>query len=164
MKTLRYTLSFLGLFAAQVLIFNQFLFAGYLNPYLYILFILYLPAQFPRALSLVLAFVIGAGIDFFENSAGVHAAASVFTAFVRPLFFSLLQKSLEGNQDFKLRAMGVVNTLPYFLALLFVHHLSLFLLEAFSFKDLTISALRALYSSLFSYIFVLMYQLWNRAR
>ncbi len=44
---LRYTGAFVLLVALQLLIFNNIEFSGYVNPYVYVMFILILPAFLP---------------------------------------------------------------------------------------------------------------------
>lgn len=164
MKNIRFILYFVIFLLAQVMIFNQFLFQSYLNPYLYILFILYLPARSNFSLVLLVAFIMGMTIDFFENSAGVHAAASTLTAFLRPWFLRILQRKLDGNEKLELKTLGIAPAFAYFLSLLFIHHFALFLIEAFSLSEIATVLLRSLYSTLFSFTFVVLYQLWNYRR
>jgi len=74
---------FLLLVLFQVLVLNNIEFLGFINPYLYILFILSLPVQTPRWFALLLAFVLGLTIDTFSNTMGMHAFASVLICFLR---------------------------------------------------------------------------------
>ncbi|MFH1005857.1 MAG: rod shape-determining protein MreD [Bacteroidota bacterium] len=79
---------FLVLF--QVLILNNIGLLGYVNPFLYVLFILMLPFTTPNWLILVLAFVLGISIDMFSDTGGIHAAASVMMAYMRPFILKLI--------------------------------------------------------------------------
>jgi len=77
-----------------------------MNPYIYILFILLLPANTNRSLLLIIAFFTGLTVDFFAHTLGLHAAASVFIAYLRPgtirLFLGIMsspqEKSLVRHQ------------------------------------------------------------------
>ena len=64
--------SFIVLVLVQVLVLNNIHFMGYINPYIYILFILLLPVRFSRHFTLILAFVLGLIIDAFSNTYGVR--------------------------------------------------------------------------------------------
>lgn len=75
--------SFIVLILLQVLVLNNVQFLGFLNPYIYILFILSLPVKFPRWITLILGFVLGLIIDVFSNTIGTHAFATVLIAFFR---------------------------------------------------------------------------------
>ena len=72
--------SFIVLIVLQVLVLNNVQFLGFLNPYIYILFILSLPVKFPRWITLILGFVLGLIIDVFSNTIGTHAFATVLIA------------------------------------------------------------------------------------
>lgn len=61
---------FVLLVLAQVLILNNIQFLGYINPYIYILFIFSLPYRTPQWLILSLAFILGLTIDIFSKTWG----------------------------------------------------------------------------------------------
>ena len=63
-KILQQVFRFVFLVALQVIVLNHIQWSGYVNPYIYILFILMLPVEIPNWLLLVLSF----------------AAASLFSA------------------------------------------------------------------------------------
>ena len=54
-QILTFTLLFLFLIALQVLVLNNIQLGGYLNPYLYVLFVLLLPFDTPKWLLLIVA-------------------------------------------------------------------------------------------------------------
>ncbi len=146
---------FISLVLIQVLILNQVQFSGFVNPYIYILFILLLPLSTPRYLLLILAFLIGLTIDVFCNSLGIHAAASVFIAYLRPLVIRFISNREEDRNDYP----GLLqNKFSWFLSyvsiLVFLHHLVLFNLEVFSFSNFGNTFYRVILSSVFS-IFVI---------
>lgn len=74
----KYAIMFVSLVLVQVLILNNIQFSGFVNPYVYVLFILLLPFTIPGYLLLGLSFLMGISIDIFSNTLGLHAAASVF--------------------------------------------------------------------------------------
>ena len=49
----RYFLGFIGIMAVQVLILNNLNLGGYINPWLYVLFILVLPREMPNWLLMI---------------------------------------------------------------------------------------------------------------
>lgn len=156
---------FVLLVLLQVLVFNRFMFQGYFNPYVYILFIIYLPTQIPRWATLLWAFGLGLAVDVFENSAGLHAAASVFLAYLRPLFFGYLSRGTEEDRsalDFRKVAPFALGV--YALCCIFIHHLVLFTLESFRLADWFGILKRSFLSGLFTFVFVQLYQLWTFRR
>ena len=134
---INYSVQFVLLVALQVLILNNVELAGYMNPYLYLIFLLILPANMNRTALLLIGFVLGFTIDVFENSGGIHASATLFLAFVRPALFRLIAGpgSIE-IERMNIRTLGVGRFMTLAAIAVFLHHFWLFMLEAFSFNYL----------------------------
>lgn len=165
MNNWKLILNFLLVIFVQVALFNEFLFSGYANPYVYVLYLVMLPTTLSRAAILLIAFAMGLGIDLFENSAGVHAAASVLLAYIRPWFLKILSSRMEETrQDITISELGFFPLSLYALLCIFVHHFALFLIESFSLFEIGTVLARTFFSTLFTFIFVVLYQLWNFRR
>jgi len=123
---------------------------GYLNPYFYVLFIILMPFETPRWLLLLTAFLLGVSVDLFTNTLGMHAAASVFMAFLRPWILSIFAPRDGYEQDTFPRIFfyGFNWFLRYSLVMVFFHHLALFYLEVFHFQDFLSTFLRVILSTL----------------
>jgi len=147
---------FIILVLAQVLVLNNIQFLGYINPYLYILFILALPVQMPRWMTLLLAFALGLTIDIFSNTGGMHASASVLVAFSRNGIIKLFTSIEEGNNPTpSFYTFGVSAYVKYVVSLVFIHHTTLFILEAFSFANFWITFAKIILSSLVTVLMIL---------
>lgn len=147
---IRHTVRFILLILFQVLILNRMNLGGYVNPYVYILFILLLPVRISKSLLLLLAFFTGLTIDYFGNTLGLHAAATVLLAFFRPsvihIFFNNLEFISGDEPDIvRLKAGGFFK---YTLVLVFIHHTALFFLEIFSLHGFLTTLLRIAVSTL----------------
>lgn len=154
--------SFLLLVFVQVFLLNNILFMGYLNPYVYILFIMMLPVTMPRGTVLILAFLMGLCIDMFENSGGVHIAATVLLAQIRlPLMKVATQKRGDDFLSINPHKLRLTNLIVYALLSIFIHHFVLFFIESYSFKNLDTVLMRTIVSSMFTFAFVILVQLWN---
>ncbi|WNH09042.1 hypothetical protein [Thalassobellus suaedae] len=77
------SIRFFVLILIQVLICNHVNFLGYINPYIYVLFIVLYPTKNNRILFILLSFLLGLSIDLFSDSGGIHAAASVLIAYAK---------------------------------------------------------------------------------
>jgi hypothetical protein len=144
----------------QILVFNNIQFSGYVVPYIYILFILLLPFETPRWLLLLAAFTLGISVDLFTQTPGMHAAASVFMAFLRPwvLGMSAPRDGYEPGTYPRLYYYGFQWFLRYTVILVLAHHLVLFYIEVFRFSEFFSTLLRVLLSSLFSIILIILSQ------
>ncbi len=141
-------LRFVSLMLFQVLILNNIEWGGYINPFVYILFVLMLPLSLPGWTLLLLGFVTGYTLDSFMSTPGLHTAATVFMAFMRPYVIQLATGAKQPEMVSRpgLSQMGLRWWFSYTLSLVFLHHLALFLLESFSFELLGYTLLRTLLS------------------
>jgi hypothetical protein len=155
----KYVLMFISLVLVQVLIFNQVQFSGFFNPYVYLLFIILLPLSAPRYLVLILAFLLGLMIDIFSNSLGVHSAATVFAAYVRPLVIRVISNREDDKSDYPgLHQNKLIWFVNYVLIMVLLHHSILFYLEVYTFANFFNTLYRVLLSSLFSIIIIVLSQ------
>jgi hypothetical protein len=124
-------------------------------PYIYFLFILWLPYATPRLMLLVIGFLTGLALDYYKTTPGLHAAACVLVAYIRPFIITIL--SPKDTTEFSHRepspkGMGWSPYLVYALILTFLHHFYLTLLEwvqfgsflSFIFKTLATTAISML--------------------
>lgn len=158
-EIIKYIVMFVGLVLSQVLIFNHIQFSGFVNPYIYVLFVLLLPLNSPRYLVLIAGFVIGLTVDVFSNSLGIHSFATVFIAYLRPLVIRVLSNREEDRNNYP----GLLQyKLRWFLAytsiLVFIHHILLFYLAVYTFSNFIETLVRVLLSSVFSIIVIVLSQ------
>jgi rod shape-determining protein MreD len=152
---IKYFLMFIVLVAVQVLFLNQIQFSGYINPYIYVLFIMLLPLNAPRYAVLLLSFFVGLAVDIFSNSLGIHTFASVFIAYARPAIIRIITNREEELNDYPgLAQTGLAWFLSYTAIMVFIHHFVLFYIEVFTFDNFFSTLYRVLLSSVFS-IFVI---------
>ena len=152
---IKYFLMFIVLVAVQVLFLNQVQFSGYINPYIYVLFIMLLPLSTPRYAVILLSFILGLTIDIFSNTLGMHSFASVLIAYLRPAIIRVITNREEDMSDYPgLAATGITWFLSYAGIMVFIHHVTLFYLEVFSLHNFFTTLYRAVLSSVFS-IFVI---------
>jgi len=111
----------------------------FITPYLYFLFILWLPFSMPRMMLLLVSFIFGLSLDFFTSTPGLHAAPCVLIAYLRPFLLALLlpQETTELSYvEPSLKSMGWAPYFVYVLILTFFHHAYLVLLEWIQFGDI----------------------------
>jgi rod shape-determining protein MreD len=140
----------------QVLVLNNLQFSGFINPFVYILFILLLPFETPKWFLLVAGFILGFTIDLFFHTPGIHASATVFMAFLRPfvLGYFATRDGYETGTSPRIHYYGFVWFLKYTALLVMAHHLFLFYIEVFRFSDFFITLGRVILSWVFSVFFI----------
>lgn len=158
-QLIKYGLMFIGLVLIQVLILNHVQFSGFVNPYVYILFVLLLPMSTPRYAVLLLAFLLGITVDIFSNSLGIHSFATVFAAYFRPIVVRLISNREEDRNEYP----GLMQNkfrwfLSYVSIIVVIHHFVLFYIEVFTFANFFETLYRVFLSSLFTIFAIVLSQ------
>ena len=112
----------------------------FITPYLYFLFILWLPFGINRLSITILGFILGFVLDLFSNTPGLHAAACGLMAYIRPSILNLLlaqEATEEVHKEPSVGTMGWGPYLFYVFSLTFIHHFYLVLLEWLEFGSFT---------------------------
>lgn len=147
---LRNIARFFTVLLIQVLLLDNIQLNGYMHPYFYVIFIILLPFETPKWLLLTLGFIMGLSVDLFNGTPGMHAAASVFMAFIRP--FVLENFSPRDGYDSgsfpRVHYYGIEWFTKYALILVLSHHFFLYIIEAFSFNDIFFTLARIVVSTI----------------
>jgi len=166
--TFREILNTLALFvlylALQVLIVRNLALFDVAFCFLYVGCILLLPYELSLTATLLIAFGIGLVVDLFYNTLGMHAAATVLMAYLRPLIVRLqtAQRSPESRLIFSIHEMGVRNFFYYILTLTLIHHTTLLYIEANSITLLVPTFIKVVASTLFTSLTILLIQFFTR--
>ncbi len=110
----------------------------FITPYLYFLFILWLPFNMNRSLLMIVSFLFGLSLDYFLKTPGLHAAPCVLIAYVRPFLINLLLRQEGSDQNYASPSpvsMGWAPYLTYVLILTLLHHIYLVFLEWMQFGN-----------------------------
>lgn len=158
-------LTVLFLIFLQTLVFDKISFEQVATPYIYVLFpILYHPDK-NRYLFLILCFLLGWGVDWFENTGGIHAFATLTIGLLNQPMIKLISgtKFFEA-EEFRFSDFNVGQWFVYTLFMVLIHHFILFFFESFSFSNFNEILLRTLYCSIFTLIFVYFYLILFRKK
>jgi rod shape-determining protein MreD len=123
----------------QVFVLDNIHLHQMVTPYLYFLFILWLPFKINRTLLMLIGLLLGFALDSFRHNPGFHMAACVLVAYVRPFLINLLmpQEGIETSyEEPSFKSLG--GLLPYVIyagVLSLLHNAWLFFLEALQFGD-----------------------------
>lgn len=101
-------------------------------PYIYFLYILWLPFRMPRGMLTLVGFLFGLALDFFTKTPGLHASSCVMIAYLRPFLVNILIPQEGADQNYKspsITSMGLAPYATYILILTLLHNTWLVLLE-----------------------------------
>ena len=110
----------------------------FIVPYIYFLYILWLPFNINRFLLLLISFAFGLTLDCFTGTLGLHTAPCVLIAYIRPYLLNLLIPQETTEQSYIEPGHKSMGWAPYALyvgILTFVHHFYLVLIEWLQFGN-----------------------------
>lgn len=151
---------FIFLALLQVLVLDNINLGGYINPFLYVLFILLLPFETPKAMLLIFAFAMGLTIDIFNDSLGLHCASLVLMAYLRPVVLGVIapRDGYDPGSFPRVYYFGLNWYLRYSILLVTIHHTTYYFLEAFSFENFIDTLLKIILSTIFSLFLIILSQ------
>lgn len=124
----------LVLLLVQALVLNNIHLFGFATPLLYVYAIIGVRRDFPRWALLILAFLLGLGVDVFSNTPGVSACSLTLLAFVQPILLKLFL-SHDSAEDFapSISSLGLVRYIYFASMLIVLYCVAFYTLEMFSF-------------------------------
>ena len=129
--------------------------------FFYLGFLLFLPIDTPVALQLLLGFGLGFSIDVAHDTGGVHAAAAVLLAYLRPVVLRLLtpRDGYDAQDTVNVHQMGWQWFSVYLALLVTVHHFVFFFLELGSLQHPLLTLSRVGVSIAYTSVVMLIVQL-----
>lgn len=140
----------------QVLVLDNVLFYGFINPYLYVLFLITLPPTFSRSAFLLVGFLMGLMIDIFSGTPGCHASACVFLCYLIPYLQNLFgpRNDHSSNVMPSFKTYGSGAFMQYAVVAVVIHHFCFLMVEHASLSDILWVLLKTLCSSVFTLLMV----------
>jgi len=132
------------------------------TPYLYFLFILWLPFKMGRRTLMVLSFALGFTLDSFMKTYGLHTAACLLIGYLRPFLINLLisQEGAESNyNEPSIKSMGLTPYFIYVAILTLIHHAMLFFLQVLQTGGFFYFIVKTLLSTAVSLLLILITEL-----
>ena len=147
-------LQFLLLLLLQSFLLNNINFFGFINPNLYLLFVIVYRLDGNSTYLIILSFILGILLDLLTQGSGGHTIASLTIAFLRSF---IIRFSFGVNYDVP---MGMIKGSPlsqrllYLLLLIFIHHMVLYSVIYFNYGNIIAIIKNTLFTSLFTFILV----------
>ena len=147
-------LQFLLLLLLQSFLLNNINFFGFINPNLYLLFVIVYRLDGNSTYLIILSFILGILLDLLTQGSGGHTIASLTIAFLRSF---IIRFSFGVNYYVP---MGMIKGSPlsqrllYLLLIIFIHHMVLYSVIYFSYSNIIAIIKNTLFTSLFTFILV----------
>ncbi len=151
-KTVSYAVLFLVMVVLQLFLMDNLSISIYINPLVYIAFVVLLPLDTKPIVMLLSALALGVTVDALMGAAGLNTIATLFVAFFR----GTLAGFILGRDDDRETGipsperMGMRKFLQFMVTIVVVHHAIFFLFESLSTAYLFHTLLRTVLSSALS--------------
>jgi rod shape-determining protein MreD len=134
----------------------------FITPYLYFLFLIWMPFNTGRVTLLISGFLLGITLDAFTHSPGLHASSAVLIAYLRPFLINLMvpkdtRELAVGSPS--IQTMGTASYLLFITLLTFFHHGWLVFLEWMTFGSFLFFIGKVFFSTLVSLLLILITEL-----
>jgi len=133
-----------------------------ITPYIYFLFILWLPFYIKRGWVLLLGFLLGLTVDYFSMTPGLHAAAATLVAYLRPFIINIFASKDISELNYREpspKAFGFRAYALYALILAFAHNSYLLFLEWLSFGSFIHFLMKVIITTAISMLMILIAEL-----
>ena len=145
---------FIILLFLQSFLLNNINFFGFINPNLYLLFIIVYRLNGNATILIILGFLLGLMLDLLTQGSGGHTIATLTIAFLRQF---VIKFSFGVNFEVPLGMIEgslLSQRLLYLILMILIHHLLLFIVIYFS-LDNTLTILKnTLFTSFFTFILI----------
>ena len=157
----KHSIRFILLLLTQVLIVNELGLGKYIQPQIYLLFLLLLPTNISHWASLLIGFFTGLVMDTFCDTMGIHTAAATLMMYARYfiLYRSIERKNDEASHELTIKRVGRRYYLTHITTLVVIHHILLFFLSAYTFYGFFETVSKIIISSIFTIGLVVLIQL-----
>jgi rod shape-determining protein MreD len=146
------SIRFFVLITLQVVVLNQINFGGWINPYLYVLFIILYPINSNKFGFIAASFALGLLVDIFSDSGGVHATACLMLAYFRPVFLRFAFGLSYEYQTIRIADKLTVDRFTFIMTSILFHHIILFTLELYRLSLFFNIILHTIVSTLFTFL------------
>ena len=159
---LRSILYFVVFVMFQVLFLNNIHYLRIATPFLYLYCIIKMPIGISRSSVLIFSFITGLIVDMFSNTPGMHAGACALVGLLRePLIHFLQGEDIADGLYPSYHSFGYAGFIRYVALFVFIHHVTLFLLEALTLFDPLFLLIRVGASDLMTILSICAVELFN---
>ena len=156
-RILHYCVLFVVLVFVQVLVCNNICIFNVATPFIFVYFLIRLPIDMRINWVLTLSFLTGLIVDVFSDTQGMNALACTLLGVVRNTVFGLYVTRKDEIADTipSIKSLGISVYMKYLLTMTLLYCVIIVSIEAFTFHNALMSVLRALSSTILSFVVML---------
>ncbi|MDE7407584.1 MAG: rod shape-determining protein MreD [Muribaculaceae bacterium] len=154
---LKYLFMFVILLLAQAVVFNHVCLFNVALPFVFIYFIISLPASLNPNWTMTLAFLIGSAVDIFSDTLGMNALACTIAGMLRrPILrvFIPREEDLPATEP-SMHSLGLTVYVRYITTFTLLYCLLIFAIESFTFFHLGRMLMRVICSTILTGVLIL---------
>ena len=147
-------ISFILLVFFQTLVFNNLYLFGFINPMVYILFLVIYRFDYDQTFFIISSFILGFSIDFFSQSGGAHTISTLTIGFLRP---TIIKYIFSVSSEIPVSFQNDNRVLDKYLFLSFIvglHHFLYFTIVYFNLDAISLIIKNTLLTFIFSLILI----------
>ena len=159
---MRNIIRFIFFILVQVFILNTLHLHQFIIPYIYFLFILWLPFSISRYTLLIIGFITGLTLDYFSMQIGVHAAACTLIAYARPFIINILTVKETSEISYREPSPLSMRWMPYLIyvfILTLLHHTYMTFLQWLQFGNFIDFLIKVFTTTVISMILIITVEL-----
>lgn len=85
----------------------------FITPYIYFLYVIWLPFNMPRLSLTLVGFIFGLTLDYFTKTPGLHAAPCALIAYIRPFLVNILIPQEGADKNYRSPSITSMGWAPY---------------------------------------------------
>lgn len=153
-ENLKISFQFTLLILLQIVVLDNINLFGFLNPILYILFIITYKFDQNQTLFIFFCFLLGFIIDLLTQSSGANTISCLILGYLRPLIINYCFKINSNMPKAYINDPNISNRLFYILSMVLIHHLIYFSTVYFDINYLILIVKYTFLTSIFSIILI----------
>ncbi len=153
-ENLKISFQFTLLILLQIIVLDNINLFGFLNPILYILFIITYKFDQNQTLFIFFCFLLGFIIDLLTQSSGANTISCLILGYLRPLIINYCFKINSNMPKAYINDPNISNRLFYILIMVLIHHLIYFSTVYFDINYLILIVKYTFLTSIFSIILI----------
>ncbi len=140
----------------QAFVFSKMALFGFISPMIYLLILYIYPTHKNRSLWITWGFLFGLSLDILLDTLALHAIVLVFMAYIRPKMMRIMFGLNFEQKSFRIQQAPVAQRYSFIAAIIILHHLVYFSLEAFSWSKWLLVLEKTFSTGIVSFIFSLL--------